>query len=186
MFPVSAHTQHLLRRKQLFTRNKKRMFLNFFQKHFIPSTNVACARKREKRISQGFWGTREHGQFQLGNRGTKAKYLREQGNKKRFREHGNKALLNGRTKNWKKNATGTYLATFSLHPRCQHFFFQSICMESRQRLNWGISMCYKSTLANWMLGKIVKNLVGNRNSEITVTTHYPGADLKVVRSNPLN
>ena len=59
-------------------------------------------------------------------------------------------------------------------------------MESRQRLNWGISMCYKSTLAHWMLRKIVKNLVGNRNSEIAVTTHYPGADLKVVRSNSLN
>ena len=49
----------------------------------------------EMRVSQGYWGTREHGQFQLGNSGTKAKYLREQGNKQRFREHGNKALLKG-------------------------------------------------------------------------------------------
>ena len=32
----------------------------------------------------GVWGAGEHGQFQLGNRGTKAKYLREQGNKKTF------------------------------------------------------------------------------------------------------
>ena len=51
------------------------------------------------RVSHGFGETREHGQFQLGNRGTKAKCLREQGNKKRFREHGNKALLKGKTKN---------------------------------------------------------------------------------------
>ena len=47
------------------------------------------------RVSQGYWGTREHGQFQLGNRGTKTKYLRQQGNKKRFMEHGNKTLRKG-------------------------------------------------------------------------------------------
>ena len=123
MFPVCAHTQHLLRKKQLFTRNKKRMFLNFFQKHFIPSTNVACARKREKRISQGFWGTREHGQYQLGNRGTKAKYLREQGNKKRFREHGNKALLNGRTKNWEKKRNRHLSCDIFFAPTLSTLFF---------------------------------------------------------------
>ena len=54
------------------------------------------------RVSQGFWGTREHGQFQLGNRGTNAKYQREQGDKKRFREHWNKALLKGGQKIGKK------------------------------------------------------------------------------------
>ena len=39
-----------------------------------------------------FEGTRKQGQFQFGNRGTKTKYLREQGNKKKLTEHGNKAL----------------------------------------------------------------------------------------------
>ena len=47
------------------------------------------------RVSQGYWGTRERGQFQPGNRGTKTKYLWKQGNKKRFREHGNKMLRKG-------------------------------------------------------------------------------------------
>ena len=61
-----------------------------------------------------------------GNRGTKAKYDRGQGNEKRFREHGS-------------NVTVTYLATFSLYQRSQRFF-QSVCMELRQRLNWGTSM----------------------------------------------
>ena len=66
------------------------------------SRAVACQcsrvlfwRENVMRVSQGYWETREHGQFQLRNRGTKEKYLREQGNKKRFREHGNKTLRKG-------------------------------------------------------------------------------------------
>ena len=59
------------------------------------STALFCTSNFLLRVSRGFWGTREHGQFQLGNRETKAKYLREKGNKKRFREDGHKALLKG-------------------------------------------------------------------------------------------
>ena len=91
------------------------------------------------RVSQGYWGTREHGQFQLGNRGTKEKYLREQGNKKRFREHGKKKLRKG---GQKKDVNGTHLATFPLH-LCNVvniFVSKSVCMQLRQWLNWGMSM----------------------------------------------
>ena len=79
------------------------------------------------RVSQGCWGTREHGQFQLGNRGTKAKYLREQGNKKRLGEHGNKALLN---KNWKKKERRNRHLSCDIFfaPMFSTFFFK-ICLH---------------------------------------------------------
>ena len=155
---------------------------------------------RIRRVSQGFWGRREHGQFQPGNRGTKAKYLREQGNKKRFREQGNKALLKGRTKNWKKKRRNRHLSCdIFFAPMSSTFFvFQSVCMELRQGLNWGMSMCYEFTLGNWTLSKIIKKLVGSRPGtqslcKIAVTTHYTeygawksGTDQGVLRSNPLN
>ena len=117
------------------------------------------------RVSQGFWGTREHGQFQLGNRGTRAKYLREQGNKKRFREHGNKALLKGGPKIGEKKRRNRHLSRdIFFAPTLSTFLFQSVCMELRMRLNWGMSMCSESTLGNLMLSKIIKKLVGSSNT----------------------
>ena len=125
------------------------------------------------RVSQGYWGTREHGQFQLGNRGTKTKYLREQGNKKRFREHGNKMLRKGGQK--KNDVKGTHLATFLLHSCRQHFVSKSVCTELRQWFNWGISKSYEFTLGGWMLSEIINRLVGRSSTvvcEIAVTTYY--------------
>lgn len=44
-------------------------------------------------VPQGFWGTREYGQIQLGNRKTKSKYSRKQGNMKQlYRDHENITL----------------------------------------------------------------------------------------------
>ena len=44
------------------------------------STHVMGRDKSLVWPSQGFWGIREHGEFELGKRGTKTKFLREQGN----------------------------------------------------------------------------------------------------------
>ena len=75
------------------------------------------------RVSQSFGGTREHGQFQLGNSGTKAKCLREQGNEKHFREHGTKhSFAPGGQKKWEKKRRNRHLS-------CDIFFFFSICFH---------------------------------------------------------
>ena len=123
-------------------------------------------------VSQSFGGRRQHGQFQLGNRGTKAKCLREQGKKKVLGNvnTGTKhSFVTGRTKRGEKRR--------NRHLSCDVFFSfsQSVFMELRQRLNWGMSICYESTLGNWMLSKINNNIGGKQeHSEITVTTYYPG------------
>ena len=84
-------------------------------------------------------GTRE--KKVLGNTGTKHSFV------------------TGRTKRNGKKRRNRHLS-------CDIFFsfFQSVFMELRQRLNWGMSICYESTLGNWMLSKINKKLVGNRNT----------------------
>ena len=52
----------------------------------ISSLSFAVLRKGEK-VSPGFWGARrEHGLFELGNRATKTRYLREPGNINHFRD----------------------------------------------------------------------------------------------------
>ena len=58
------------------------------------------------RASRGYWETREHGQFQLGNRGTK-NVLGNTGTKRSETVH-------KKTKT-KKDVNGTHLATFPLH-----------------------------------------------------------------------
>ena len=49
-------------------------------------------------------------------------------------------------------------------------------------------MCYESTLGNWIMAKQYYQEVGGKqeHSEIAVTTYYPGVDVGVARSNPLN
>ena len=60
-------------------------------------------------------------------------------------------------------------------------------MELRQWLNWGMSICYESTLGNWMLSKI-NNKIGEKqeHSEITVTTFYPGGRPRGGSARPLH
>ena len=119
-----------------------------------------------------FWGKKVTWPISTGEQGTKAKCLREQGKKKVLGnvDMGKKnSFVTGRTKKGKKDVTGTYLATFSF------LFFQSVFMQLRQRLNWGMSICYESTLGNWMLRKINNKISGKQeHSKITVTSYYPG------------
>ena len=131
-----------------------------------------------------FWGKKgTYGQFQLGKRGTKAKCLREQGEKKRFREHGNKELLCYREDEKKGEKRR------NRHLSCDIFFsfFQSVFMEPRQRLNWVMSICYEATLGNWMLSKI-NNKIGEKQEHrgITVTTYYPGGKSRGGSARPLH
>ena len=84
--------------------------------------------KTFQRVSQGSGEQGNMANFSWGTGGTKTKYLREQRNKKTFREHGNKALLNLiEDKTEKLDVRGTCLATFS--PVSSIFVFQSVCME---------------------------------------------------------
>ena len=79
------------------------------------------------------------------------------------------SFVTGRTKKGEKRR--------NRHLSCDVFFsfFQSVFMELRQRLNWGMIRCYESTLGNWMLSKINNKIGGKQeHSEITVTTYYPG------------
>ena len=141
----------------------------------------------------GVLGTREHGQFQLGNRGTKTKYLREQGNKKRFREYGNKALLKRGQQIEQK-----YIYIYIYKRRNRHLSCDiSVCIHvgAEKMLNCGMSImnspwvtgCQAKLLRNWWEEGI------QFWCEIAVATYHTeygakksGADLEVVRSNPLN
>ena len=112
---------------------------------------------------RGVLGNREHGQFQLGNRGTKAKYLREQGNKNVLGNTGTKHSL----------------ATFSLNLCCQQFFSFNLFAWNCGSGWTGVSVC--------VIKENYQEICGKReHSEIAVTTYYPGADLGVALSNPLN
>ena len=91
------------------------------------------------------WGTGEQSQNILGNKGTKS-VLGNTGTKHSLRE--DKKLKK------KKDITGTYLATFSLHP-CG-------CKEN-------VELGYEYdefTLGDWMPSKIIKKLVGRRNTAV--------------------
>ena len=52
-------------------------------------------------VSKGFGGIREHGQFELGNRGTKKKYIRDKGNIKQLWGSREQNTVKGRTKELK-------------------------------------------------------------------------------------
>ena len=88
-----------------------------------------------------FWGKKVTWPISTGEQENKAKCLREQ-RKKKFQGtltlEQSTPLLPGGQKKGKKDVTGTYLATLSF------LFFQSVFMELRQRLNWGMSICYES------------------------------------------
>ena len=84
------------------------------------------------RVSQGFAGTRKHGQFQLGNRGTKTKYLREQGNK-------NHATM---------SPTFLLLLLLSL-------FFNMFAWNCDSGSKWCTSMNYFFTLGDLMLSQMI-------------------------------
>ena len=130
-----------------------------------------------------FWGKKGTWTTSTGEQGNKGKLSKGTREKKRFREHGNKELLCYR-KDEKKGKKRR-----NRHSSCDIFFsfFQSGFMELRQRLNWGMSICYESTLGNWMLSKI-NNKIGEKqeHSEITVTTYYPGGRSRGGLARPLH
>ena len=117
-----------------------------------------------------FWGKKVTWPIstgEQGNEGKMSKGTREKkvlGNVNTGTKH---SFVTGRTKKGEKRR--------NRHLSCDVFFsfFQSVFMELRQRLNWGMSICYESTLGNWMLSKINNKIGGKQeHSEITVTTYY--------------
>ena len=130
-----------------------------------------------------FWGKKGIWPISTGEQENKGKMSKGTRENKRFREHRNKELLCYREdgKKGKKRR--------NRHLSCNIFFsfFQSVFMELQQQLNWGMSICYESTLGNWMLSKI-NNKIGEKqeHSEITVTTYYPGGRSRGGLARPLH
>ena len=115
-----------------------------------------------------FWGKKVTWPISTGEQGNKGKMSKGTREKKGFREHGNKALLCYRED--KKEGGGG--GRRNRHLSCDAFFsfFESVFMELRQRLNWGMNICYESVLGNWMLSKI-NNKIGGKREHSEYSNH---------------
>ena len=128
----------------------------------------------EKKVTWPIW-TGEQGNKGKMSKGTREKnVLGNTGTKDSF--------VTGRTKKKGEKSPNRHLSCDIFF-----FFFQSVFMELRQRLNWGMSICYESTLGNWILSKI-NNKIGEKqkHSEITLTTYYRGGRSRGGSARPLH
>lgn len=116
----------------------------------------------EKRVSQGFWWTREHGQFQLGNWGTKAKYFGEQGNMGTW-EHESVLRITGTKQFLCDNFFVTVLNCSCRWGKLVNFYDKYICWKARV-----LAFIYITAAIYCIMGRGKQQCVGHLKSKSVV------------------